>query len=320
MHLHSLYGLTVAAAESLPGCRPAATDAAVDVTIRWGAPLDGNDAVLDGELLLTYGTTRPWYCAGRTREGGYVLRYHGSCDFLISPDLATVEVRTVAGSDRGIATILTTGGLLAFLLYVRGATVLHASAVQVGDAALAFVGYSGRGKSTMATLMCADGATVITDDVLRIDGGAADGRPLARLGKTEFRLRKGADTLLGQFGAGGPDGGRARPDVRISADERTVLHLGDGASDHLPLAAIVIPTPMRDGSPLSIDPMPKTEALHALLNMPRIQGWQDAAVITRHFGQLATLVQQVPVLSARIPWGPPFDPGIAAAVRAAAGL
>ena len=75
--------------------------------------------------------------------------------------------------------MLVGGTLLAFVLTMRGEAVLHASAVQVGDAALAFVGASGMGKSTMATLLCADGARLVTDDVLRLDttSSATDLRP-----------------------------------------------------------------------------------------------------------------------------------------------
>lgn len=311
MHSQQLYGLTVATATPLSGTRQAAVGASADVTIEAGPPIASNGEIPAGDVLLAYGVGEPWYCAVRLADGSYLLRYHGACDFAISADLAHVVVRSVTHADPGLATILTTGGLLAFLLYLRGHAVLHASAVDCGggDGAIAFVGQSGRGKSTMATLMCADGGAVITDDVLRVDFDVS-GTPRTRLGMTEFRLRKGADTLVSQFTG-------TAPGTRISADQRQVLQLADTARDGLPLAGIVIPTPIRDGSALHIDPLPKAEALLALLNMPRIQGWQDKGVVAMHFAHVGRIVRRVPVFTARVPWGPPFPPGIGAAVREA---
>ena len=69
----------------------------------------------------------------------------------------------------GMVAILVTGLLVAYLLILDGQCVLHASAVEVDGAAVAFLGRSGIGKSTMATLCCAAGARLVTDDVLRLD-------------------------------------------------------------------------------------------------------------------------------------------------------
>ena len=70
--------------------------------------------------------------------------------------------------------------------------MLHASAVAVDGIGLAFVGQSGRGKSTVAALMCVDGAELVTDDVLTVDPG-----PPVRCqgGASELRLRAAAAHL-----------------------------------------------------------------------------------------------------------------------------
>jgi hypothetical protein len=51
----------------------------------------------------------------------------------------------------------------------RGMFLLHASAVNIGDACIAFMGRSGWGKSTMAAYMQAQGFPIIADDTVVID-------------------------------------------------------------------------------------------------------------------------------------------------------
>ncbi len=203
--------------------------------------------------------------------------------------------------------ILAAGAMLAFQLYLRGKAVLHASAVDIAGVAIGFVGSSGMGKSTMAALMCAAGAKLITDDVLRIDF-ADDGAPLARLGATELRLRKGADTLAASFV------GRS-PLVRLSADDRHVLRLDDSAADCQPLAALVIPYPVRDVQSLTLQRLPRKEAVLALINLPRLLGWRDQSIVAGHFAQVSRIVERVPVVVARVPWGPPFAKSLASELR-----
>ncbi len=212
--------------------------------------------------------------------------------------------------------MLVSGTLLAFVLTMRGETVLHASAVQIGDAAVAFVGASGMGKSTMATLLCADGARLVTDDVLRLDTA---GSPVTcALGATELRLRKGADHLTERF-ANHVD---SAPTHRTTADGRQALAAVPAETEDLPLAALVVPLP--DHSPgrrtTEFTQLSPTEAMVLLSQFPRLLGWQDDAVRRASFHHLADVVDQVPVHTAVLPWGPPFPDDLAAGVLGATGL
>ncbi|MRR12527.1 hypothetical protein EG835_08705, partial [bacterium] len=58
---------------------------------------------------------------------------------------------------------------LPFALALRGHVVLHASAVEAGGGAVAFVGESGIGKSTLARELGALGCRVLSDDLLRVE-------------------------------------------------------------------------------------------------------------------------------------------------------
>ena len=54
------------------------------------------------------------------------------------------------------------------LLFHRGATILHAGAIEVGGRGVAFAGQQDAGKSSLATAMCQRGHRFLTDDVLAV--------------------------------------------------------------------------------------------------------------------------------------------------------
>jgi hypothetical protein len=299
----SLCGLVVDAELELHQNRPAAAGEATDLTIYDGPPVRSDLCVPPGELLLRLeDESRPWYSAVREPSGEHVLRFHGTCDIRTSANLEAAVVHPVIGARPGLAAVLTAGAMLAYQLYLRGHLVLHASAVDLGGVAVAFVGHSGKGKSTMAALLCAAGGRLVTDDVLRVDDES--GRPLVRLGSTELRLRATADGVFEAFDRS--------PTLRTSADDRNVLRLPDDAQDRLPLGALIIPEPWPGRTSLEVERLPIRHALFAVLGFPRLAGWRDADVVGRQFEATADLVERVPVLVARVPWGPPFRHGLGA--------
>lgn len=309
--LTRLYGLTIRSAVPLHQQRSVPPGTPVDLEITLGAPMAATEATPPGRLLLDLRGSRLYYAA--TADGAaFHLRFFGSCDVELDRGLTRATVHPVDGVDPDLLSVLVGGTLLAFVLAVRGEPVLHASAVQVGDRALAFVGASGMGKSTMATLMCTAGARLVTDDVLRLDlTGPA---PTCALGATELRLRKGADDLAGLFGS--------TPGVRTTGDGRQALSAEPSTTEDLPLAALVIPVP--DHSPdrrsVELRRLPSAEAMVLLAQFPRLLGWEDAAVRRASFHQLADVVDRVPVHLALLPWGPPFPEDLASHVLAATGL
>ena len=297
-----LYGLKVRSDIDLHQNRRAPTGLAVDVRIFSGAEVPRTMGTPEGRTLVHLEYEEPYYTFAEHPDGSSLLRFYRSCEFAVSPDLREVVVHPVRGRRPGVEVVLTAGAMLAYQLYRRGCLVLHASAVDVQGAAIAFVGNVGMGKSTMAALMCAGGARLITDDVLAVDVGKH--HSVVRLGATEVRLRKGADVLLDRFA------GRL-PGRRTSADDRQVLQLPNDASELLPLGAIVIPQPTRDASTVRVQRLANKEALMALLNFPRILGWQDNTVLVRQFALLSEMVPLVPIVVAHVPWGPPFPPCLA---------
>lgn len=234
------------------------------------------------------------YTAART-DDGYRLRFPDLCDFDLSADLRVVTWRMAVGANPGVVAVLAAGALLAFRLVMAGDLVLHASAVEIRGRGLAFVGAPNAGKSTMATLMCAAGATMITDDVARItvDGDA----PLIVPGSPESRLRPGASTLVERFD---------EVDTRITSDGRTAVTLPCSGAEPVPLGAIVIPVPARDRERIVLDLLSPGQALILLGQFPRLPGWIDPTVATRQFEMLADVVNRVPTYVGLTPWRRPF--------------
>ncbi|WP_413452157.1 hypothetical protein AA0Y32_12250 [Georgenia phoenicis] len=303
-----LYGLTVAADFALHQDRAAPPGASPDLTVSDGELLDHNRGTPGGQVLLDFGEAPDrWYTAVRRTDSSVLFRVHGVCDFVISPDLGDVRLHLVRGTDPGMRAIMTTGALLALQLYLRGNAVLHASAVERDGTAVAFLGHSGMGKSTLAALMCAAGARVVSDDVVPVGAG---GEPRVPLGATELRLRPGAEAVA----AGLAPGSYRR---RTSADARTVVRLPSPETDQVPLGAVVIPRPNREDH-LEMELLDPRSAVLAIMSFPRLMGWRDPAVLAQVLTHAASLARAVPVIVAHVPWGPPFRGDIAEAVWTAA--
>lgn len=303
----TLYGLRISSELPLLQGRAASAHDIPDLTIILDGEIPQQDQPPSGTQLLHFAPEddEPYYSFARLNDGSYVLRFFQTCDFALSADLRRAEVRIMEGADPGVAGVLAAGALLSFVLAMQGVPVLHASAVQIGDSAIGFVGYSGMGKSTMATLMCASGARLITDDVLRLD--VADGVPRCRLGGGELRLRKAADDLAQRF-----DGSLGR---RRTADRRDALAPTMATDDHLPLRAVVFPRPRRDIDTVGVQRLAPVDALLTLVRFPRLLGWLDETVQAQQFELLAGLAQQVPCSFADVPWGPPFAADVATNLR-----
>jgi len=297
MHVYRLHGCTVAS--DLQFHLPLTAGALPpELTLRRSPHLPDVDWEPEPDELLTRvwdETRRVRYVAGRTQQG-YRLRFVDLCDFDLSSDLSQATWTTAPGRDPGLAAVLAVGALMAFRLIMSGHLVLHASAVRARGRGLAFVGASGMGKSTMATLMCADGASLLTDDVARVTFDGDDA--LVAPGGTESRLRPAAVPLTELLGSSNA--------TRATSDGRTAVSLPHWTDGSVPLDAVVIPMPSHQQNQLGLTALSPAQALILLGQYPRISGWVDAQILDRQFNLLADLVERVPAYLAVVPWGPPF--------------
>ena len=303
-----LYGLDVVSDLDLHTRRPRSTDR-TDVRVLLGSSVEATTEVPAGDLVAQW-TTASGLTASfvRRADGSHLLRFEATCDVVVDRRAERVTVHMVEGVPTALGGVLVSGTVLSFVLMLRREVVLHASAVDVGGRAVAFVGASGMGKTTLATLLCRDGGLLVTDDVLRLEHDP-DGRLRCALGATELRLRAGVAGLADAFAAGASS--------RSTADDRQALSVPVATEERLPLTALLVPRPRRDSADVTLTRLPPTAAALGLLSFPRILGIRDQHLLAAHLDQMTDLAARVPVLVADVPWGSPFPSDLAGRLHAA---
>jgi hypothetical protein len=305
--VYELHGLRVASA--IPLGAPVSDETTADLEIRFGATAAVPAVPPPGKVIREFTSAEGSGVACSCDAEGYLLRYYSTCDFRIDPTLRTAEVRPDPELDPDLLAPLIEGPVLACIMALEGECVLHASAVEVEGRALAFIGGSGQGKSTLATLLCLSGASLVSDDVLRVDLSGSE--PRCFLGGRRTRLRSNAELLLDSLPVA---------EVERTADDRLGADFASGRSEHPLLTGILVPQPSRTVEAVRLERLGPAEAFVVLSSFPRIFGWREDAPLRRQFEAFTRLARSVPVFTAEVPWGPPFDPGLVRDLLALTGL
>jgi hypothetical protein len=153
MFSYFAYGLGIHSEFPLPEFVPA--DVPCDLTIR----LDSEDPPADLLREDAYVDLGVDHAVLAFRRAG-AFRITAGRDILIS---------RAPGADLSLIRLYLVGKIMATLLYQRGLLVLHASAVDIDGQAVAFVGTSGFGKSSLTAALYSCGHSVIADDVVAVD-------------------------------------------------------------------------------------------------------------------------------------------------------
>lgn len=292
-----LYGLNIASALDLYSRRHTTQDDR-DLILSVGDPVPSTGDVPDGELQVQWSTADGLRASFvQQTDGTHLLRFEATCDVTIDAAASNVTLHMVEGKPEDMGGVLLGGTVLSYLLILREQPVLHASAVEVDGGAVAFVGSSGMGKTTLATLLCQAGGKLITDDVLRLEQLDAGGYG-CHLGATELRLREAAAELAENFGDAGTH--------RTTADARRALSVPLATRELTPLIALIIPRPRRDLDELALTRLEPRDGAISLLSFPRIVGIQAPRLLTNQFLQMTEIAEEVPIFVADVPWGPPF--------------
>ncbi len=191
---YSVYGLQLYANHSIPGLLSVIGDVANACEVR----VCFNSTKT--KITPTYAQRDPWYIGDDRDEhgspillvyrmaGGKFFRFHyiDGVEFLVNRTGSQIEITWPETSTvEDVATYLL-GPIMGFVLCLRKISCLHASAVVIGDQAIALLGPAGAGKSTTAACFAIQGYSILTEDVLALQEQnrsflVQPGYPLVRL-------------------------------------------------------------------------------------------------------------------------------------------
>lgn len=169
-----IYGLRLNVNIEIPGLLPEATETEEsDIEITLGSFPD--------ELLRNNNQAAELYYLDQGHENSeqpslvvttiangkfFYFRYDAGVEFICDKQATTVWGKWDASLNLNDIVGYLLGPIMGFCLRLREVTCLHASGVVVEDKALALVGASGVGKSTLAAAFAAEGHSILTDDVM----------------------------------------------------------------------------------------------------------------------------------------------------------
>jgi hypothetical protein len=250
---YAAFGLTVESELEFPEFQPidAPVGGDADVRIRFG-PVDDDSGPGNGSLRQT--------------DDGDVLSFP-DCRMLVRDGCEIVVDVQDSATPAGVRWSLLGAGVN-FLLFQRGALVIHASVVGIDGHGVAFVGRSGKGKSTTAAAFLAAGYDLLSDDVAAIrivDDGERTGSPGVSAGTAEvipgFSAMKLSEPAIEALDLTVEQAGESpiaakryyRPAGLVAASERT---------DPLPLAAVYF---LEEGDTVATEPLPTGAAIVELM-------------------------------------------------------
>lgn len=187
----------------------------------------------------------PW-CRIYRMGDAYRMRFPGFADFIAHRN-GNVECHPVAGTDEATLQHLYLNQVLPAVLSLLNRPAFHASCVAMDGMAIAFIGASGRGKSTLATYLGLQGHPLLTDDgvELRWSNGsyiALPSHPAIRLwGDSSNELLPNdavslppvSYTSKGRYRSDG-----LMPFARQPMPLRRAYFLGDGSADTIAIAPL----------------------------------------------------------------------------------
>lgn len=221
------------------------------------------------------------WTAFHRRENGYLLRFPDLADFELSPDGVCVVAWPAPGTSAGTVEHLYLNQVMPLALSRQGQLVLHASAVELGGLGVAFIGESGRGKSTLAASFATTGARFLTDDGLQLR--LSDGRWLITPSHPSVRLWEDSEHAVILYPA------TQAPAVDYTAKVRLL------AGDHIAFCAEARPLQrvyfLGDGTAptLAIKALAPAEALIALVKNSFLLDIEERQMLAWHFEAMVEL-------------------------------
>ena len=291
----SIYGLGVLANKLIPGV-PASPTASVDVRISFGslpAWLDEVSTQIETSYVSEYkdesGT--PVLRVFSILEGKYSrFCYADQTEFIVDQAGTEIWARWPAPLTLEDATTYLLGPIMGFVMLLRGVVCLHASAVAIGERAIAILGPAGSGKSTTAAAFSDRGYSVLAEDVVTLDDRqdhffVRPAYPCIRLWPASVKALYGTETHLPKLT---PNWEKRYLDLTKRPEQFQQQPLPLGAIYHLGHRSDEPAAPI-------IEPLEKSEGLMTLVANTYATKLMNKQMRAREFEQLTRVLNNVPL-------------------------
>ncbi|GAA4716684.1 hypothetical protein H9L13_06420 [Sphingomonas lutea] len=216
-------------------------------------------------------------------DGGYLLRFPHRADFIVNLESSDVTCFPCDGASENVIDGLYYNQVLPLLGSHHGKLVLHGSAVAVSEAAVAFVGSSGQGKSTLAAAFARAGNPFLTDDGVWIERSGPTF--IANPNRPALRLWRDSQLALLHDAQGSS----------AEQEEKQLLSTGPALPFQvhpLPLRAIYL-LGSDETSSVAIKPLAALPAIPLLISHAFILDFDDERRHREHFHALTQLADAV---------------------------
>lgn len=268
MFSYTVYGLVIRSV--LPLSELIAGEGTADVFIRLGkVDCSRSKAVAEGHCFRAFADETYLFWK---EVGTFLVR-----------DGREIVVDPAPGVEEQVLRLFILGPALAVLLHQRGLLILHASAIAVDGGAVAFLGGSGWGKSTMAAALYARGHGLVADDVTVVDLDGND--PKVFPGFPQLKLWPDTAVSLGRK----PE---TLPRLHSQIEKRACRVMNSGPPVSMPLRRIYV---LDEGTDHAIEPIGGQDALVELVRHSYAARLIQQVNASLHFLQCANLANKVPV-------------------------
>jgi hypothetical protein len=244
-------------------------------------------------------------------DDGYLLRFPNLADFAVSASGEVVVAHPATGTDEVTVEHLYINQLVPLALSRQGRPAFHASVVTVPGGAVAFLGKTGMGKSTLAASFAIEDAAFLTDDALIID--ESDG---IRAMPSHASLRLWEDSI----GALIPKNTMMAGAVSFTSKARLLagdaLHYVD---EPVPLLA-AFALERNDVEAISMSPLTGSDRHMAWVGNSFLLDIKDRELLARHFDWTHRIADQVATFSLDYPRDYGLLPQVRDAVRQQAAM
>jgi len=216
---------------------------------------------------------------------GYIVRFPRLADFAIAEHSQRITIYPAPGVAAPTIDHLYLNQVLPLAASRQPRLVLHGSAVELGEAAVAFLGGSGLGKSTLTASFAANGYRFLTDDGLQLE--CAGDRHTARPSHPSIRLWDDSRSMLI------PDSVDTAATLDYTSKARLLADGHVGFCDAPRRLAHVYLLADAGTDSITISPAAGREAIIETVRHSFILDVAGRETLTRHFGMVRELVQRV---------------------------